>query len=233
MKLIHVFLIGGAVILPVVTYISLTSETNPDEIHNAKVSLPTYEKPILHGLAIKDDGTDGDLRENLTALGTEVARLRADVLALRADMQAQQSKLVTASKDPMPDQAKEKVTRAEIHAKEEEYLREQGEVLETGFRQQTTDPNWSVKAKKLVQDALASDKVALKDIIDLECRATMCRVELANDGNSQAPKIAEFPMKISEELPNIRVNQTNESDGSTTTVLYLSKDDFVLPNSGS
>jgi hypothetical protein len=232
MKLIRVFLIGIAVILPVVIYVSLIRETNPDEIHNAKVSSPLYEKPMLHGLAVKDDTKDGDLRENLTALGKEVAHLRADVTALRADMQTQQSKLATSSKNPVQDQVKVVQNLAEMRAEEEEHIQEQGEVLETGFRQQTTDPNWSTKAKSLIQGALASDKVASKDIIDIECRASMCRVELANDGNNKAPKIAEFPMKISEELPNIMVNQTNESDGTSTTILYLSRDDFILPNSG-
>ena len=89
--------------------------------------------------------------------------------------------------------------------------------------------DWSVKAKSLVQEALASDKAASSDIVDIECRTTMCRVELANDGNKQAPKVAEIPKKIGEELPNVLVNQTNESDGSTTTVLYLSKDEFFCP----
>jgi hypothetical protein len=58
-------------------------------------------------------------------------------------------------------------------------------------------------------------------------------VELANDANGEEVKLSDFPMKISEELPNILVNQTKESDGSTTTVLYLSKDDLISPNSGS
>jgi hypothetical protein len=230
MKLIRVFLIGSAVILPVVTYVSLIRETNPDEIHNAKISSPLYEKPMLHELAVKD----GDLKEDLTALGKEVARLRADVAALRVDMQTQQSKFSTSSKNPAPDTdtAKDKQAIIDMRAKEDEQIQKQGEVLETGFRQQTTDPNWSAKAKSLIQDALANDKVASKDIIDIECRTNMCKVELANDGNNQAPKIAEFPMKISQELPNIMVNQTTESDGSSTTVLYLSRDDITLQNSG-
>jgi hypothetical protein len=232
MKLIHVFLVGSAVILPMVTYVSLTSETN-HEIHNAKVTSSIYERPIPHGVAVKDDTKDGDLKENLTALGKEVARLRADVLALRAGLQAQQSKLARSSKHSVQDQAKDIQTLTKMRAKEEERIQEQGEVLEAGFRGQTTDPNWSAKTKKLIQNALASDKVAVKDIIDVECRSSMCRVELANEGTNQAPKIAEFPMKISEELPNIMVNQTDESDGSSTTILYLSSDDFILPNSGS
>jgi hypothetical protein len=57
----------------------------------------------------------------------------------------------------------------------------------------------------------------------------MCRVELANDANSEGLKIEEFPMKVGQELPNIMANQVKESDGSTTTVLYLSKDGFALP----
>ena len=233
MKLSHVFLIGSAVIIPAVAYVSLTSEVNPDGNHSAKISSPIVEKPIVHGLAVKDDARDGEFRENLTALGKEVSQLRAELTALRAELQAGGTALAHPADVVKQDSAKEMQALTEMRTKEEERIQKQGEALEAGFRQQTTDPDWSIKAKSLIQDALASDKVESKDIVDVECRASMCRVELANDANSKAPRIAEFPMKISEELPNILVNQTNESDGSTTTVLYLSKDDFVLPNSGS
>jgi hypothetical protein len=233
MKLFHVFLIGSAVIVPAVTYVALTSETNQAEIHSAKLSLPIGEKLAVHGLAVKDDTKDGEFRESLTALGKEVSQLRADLTALRAELQTKHLAQVSSAKVSEQDAAKDAQALTEIRVKEEERLQKQGEALEAGFRQQTTDPDWSTKAKGLIQEALASDKVDSKNIIDVECRTSMCRVELANDTNSNAPRIAEFPMKISEELPNILVNQTNESDGSTTTVLYLSKDDFVLPNSGS
>ena len=233
MKLNPVFLVCGTVIILAVAYVSLTSESKLSGIRSAKIASPTIEKPIARGLAVKDGNEDSELGENLTdltELGEEVAHLRAEVAALRLDMQTHQAKSATSAKNLVPDNPQ---ALAEMRAKEDEYVQKQGEVLEVGFRQQIIDPEWSANAKNLVQEALISDKVAAKDIIDVECRATMCRVELANDANHQAPRIAEFPMKISEELPNILVNQSNESDGSTTTVLYLSKDDFVLPNTGS
>lgn len=234
MKLFHVFLIGSAVIVPAVTYVALTSETNQAEIHSTRLSSPIVEKPTVHGIAVKDDTKDGEFRESLTALGKEVSQLRADLTSLRAELQTNHLAQVSSAKvAEQDDAAKDAQALTEIRVKEEERLQKQGEALEAGFRQQTTDPDWSTKAKGLIQEALAGDKVDSKNIIDVECRTSMCRVELANDTNSNAPRIAEFPMKISEELPNILVNQTNESDGSTTTVLYLSKDDFVLPNSGS
>ncbi|MEQ1739222.1 MAG: hypothetical protein ABL884_04895 [Methyloglobulus sp.] len=232
MKLFHVFLIGSAVIVPAVTYVALTSETNQAEIHSAKLSSPIDEKPAVHGIAVKDDTKDGEFRESLTALGKEVSQLRADLTSLRAELQTKHLAQVSSTKVSEQDAATDTQALTEIRVKEEERLQKQGEALEAGFRQQTTDPDWSTKAKGLIQQALASDKVDSKNIIDVECRTSMCRVELANDTNSNAPRIAEFPMKISEELPNILVNQTDESDGSTTTILYLSKDDFVLPNSG-
>ncbi|MEQ1484830.1 hypothetical protein [Methyloglobulus sp.] len=232
MKLFHVFLIGSAVIVPAVTYVALTSETNQAEIHSTKLSSPIVEKLTVHGLAVKDDTKDGEFRESLTALGKEVSQLRADLTSLRAELQTKHLAQVSSAKVSEQDAATDAQALTEIRVKEEERLQKQGEALEAGFRQQTTDPDWSTKAKGLIQQALASDKVDSKNIIDVECRTSMCRVELANDTNSNAPRIAEFPMKISEELPNILVNQTDESDGSTTTILYLSKDDFVLPNSG-
>jgi hypothetical protein len=231
MKLINVFLIGSAVILPVVAYIALTSEPKPGEVHNDKLVSPSNEKPKVHGSALKDEATEGELRVNLTALGKEVAQLRADLTKLRTELHTKQGQSADPAKVTIQDPVKEAEVLAEMRKKDEEHQQQQGEALEVGFRQQTIDPNWSVNAKSLVQEALASDNIASKDIIGVECRTSMCRVELANGANSQAPRITQLPMKISEELPNILVNQTNESDGSTTTVLYLSKEEVASSDS--
>jgi hypothetical protein len=227
MKLIHAVLISGAVIVPAIVYVSLSDNTLTSSIR------PSVEhgKPIAHRLALED--SDVNLGESLAALRKEVAGLKADVLALQSAKQTQQLRLDAVSQHAVSNPVKPQLAREQILAKEKERLRVRGEQLETGFRQQTTDPAWSARAKTLVLDALASDKVASKDIIDIECRTSKCRVELANDANGEEVKLSDFPMKISEELPNILVNQTKESDGSTTTVLYLSKDDLISPNSGS
>ncbi len=221
MKLIYVFLIGGAVALSTGIYLSLNSETKQDGIQNSGAPLSANEKPELHGIAAKED-----LKENVAALGNEVSRLRAEILALRSDMQAQKA---ASNKTPVQEQPNAQQNLTEMHAKEDNRIKKQGEVLEAGFQQQTTDPIWSEKTKNLVHDALANDNVTSKDIVDVECRNSMCRVELANDANSEGLKIEEFPMKIGQELPHIMANQVKESDGSTTTVLYLSKDGFALP----
>ena len=226
MKLNHAIIIGSALIVPAIVYISLSDKNLSDG--NIRPSAE-HERPIVHGLAVKD--SDVNLRESLDSLRKEVASLRADVLVLQANRHEQQLKLEAASLNAVTTQVKPKLAREQVLAQNKERLRKQGELLETGFRQQTTDPRWSEQAKTLVQEALASDKIAAKDIIDIECRVSMCRVELAND-NVDEPKLSDFPMKISEEMPNIMASQAQESDGSTTTILYLSKDNLASPNSG-
>lgn len=230
MKLVHAIIIGSVLTVPAIVYVSLSDKT----LSNSNIKLSAeHERPIVHGLAVKD--SDVNLKESLDALRKEVASLRADVSVLQANKQEQLKLEVAskevASKNAVPNQVKPKLDREQVLTENKERLRKQGELLETGFRQQTTDPKWSEQAKTLVQEALASDKIAAKDIIDIDCRVSMCRVELAND-NGDEPKLSDFPMKISEEMPNIMANQTQESDGSTTTILYLSKDNLASPNSG-
>jgi hypothetical protein len=226
-RLIHAFLIGSALMVSAIIYVSPSDKT----LSNSIRSSTEHRKPIVHGFALEN--SDDNLGESLAALRQEVASLKADVLVLQTARQTQQLRLDAVSQHAVSNPVKPLLAREQILAKEKERLRVRGEQLETGFRQQTTDPAWSARAKTLVLDALASDKVASKDIIDIECRTSKCRVELANDANGEEVKLSDFPMKISEELPNILVNQIKESDGSTTTVLYLSKDDLISPNSGS
>jgi len=221
MKLIYLFLISGAIALSAGFYFSLDGETGHDGVQNPRAQLSVYEKPINQDRVAKDEIND-DKSKNMTVLSDEVSQLRAEVLALRADIKKSSQKTLTQG---LP---KDLETIHEMHAKEDNPTK-QLEVLEAGFQQQTTDPVWSEKTKNLVQDGLFKDNLAAKDIINVDCRNSMCRVELANNIDSDGLKLEELPMKIGAELPNILANQIKENDGSTTTVLYLSKDTFVLP----
>jgi hypothetical protein len=221
MKLIYVFLISGAIALTAGFYMLLDDKASHDAVRNSRAQLSVYEKPINQG-RVTENAVNDDKGKNITALSDEVSQLRADVLALRADLKK------SSQKTPTQGLPKDLETIHEMHAKEDDPTKNL-EVLEAGFQQQTTDPVWSEKTKNLVQDGLFKDNLTAEDIIDVDCRNSMCRVELANNKDSDGLRLEELPMKIGAELPNIVANQIKEKDGSTSTVLYLSRDTLILP----
>jgi hypothetical protein len=225
MKLIYLSSIGGVMALSAFIYISLNSDIRQEEARNSVEPLLISEKTGVHEVVSKDGGYE-DQGENIALLRKEISSLRNEFQSLRADMQAQKSAHKTTS--PL-GQSNDEQHLAQTNEKENNNAKKQEEAIEVHFKQQTVDPVWSEKTKSLVQDALVSDHVTSKDIVDVECRNSMCRVELANDANSEGLNIEEFPMKVDEELPNIRASHTKTSDGSIATVLYLSKEGFVFP----
>lgn len=224
MKIFHATFIGGIVILLGVLFFTLA--TTEKRIQSTELSSFDQDN-VVHSVANKNVETQ--LQENVSALSDEVVHLKVELLALRNELKGQRNTKKMLSDRGQPEVQK---TLTELHAQVDKQINQQSDALEAGFREQTIDPNWSEKAKNLVQSALLSDKTTdSKDLVGLECRNTMCRLELASDdlNDKGGLNMDEFPMKIGGEFPNIRASHIKESDGSTTTVFYLSKDEFNLP----
>lgn len=232
MKLKYILVLSSGVIIPALFFLSSQDFIDEDA---KSYALPSNNESAIQKFAAKEGSLMRDTRidgmkTSITNLEREIVTLRSEMSALRSVMNARSATTsdanISASANSVAiDPVKELQLRNETKAKEEQQLQNQIEQLDIGFRQQTIDPEWSTKAKSMIENALTSDKVPSKDIIGIECRATMCRLELANDDNQEAPKISQFSMLIGEELPSVRVNQSEEADGTTTTVMYLSKDD--------
>lgn len=161
------------------------------------------------------------LADDMAALGMEVARLKEEVSALREEVRGGRPGATAGHKGAEDLRAAEE---------EKKRYRERGEALESRFRQQATDPAWASKTTAVVQDALASEKIAASAVRNVECRSGMCRVEIADNG--QPPNLDLFPLKVGRELPSLLAYRTEEGGGAGTLVLYLSRDGFTLPNPG-
>ncbi len=236
MKLRHIFLIGCIAVLSVVTYRVVTMNPKESAITDnvIQASATLSENSIVHNTPDKDVGKESEMQEKLDALRKEVALLKADIAALKQDMH---SALQQTSSNAKATQATPTLTEEEQMAKEDEVYRKQAEDLETLFRQQTVDSAWSVQTKQMIQSVLANEKVDT-NAIGIECRASMCRVEIPENishGGSPrvSPKMQQFQIKIAKEFPDIMTSQIKEVDGSMTSVYYLSKEEFNLSDSSS
>lgn len=238
MKRTNFFLIGGVVVTFVATCFLMTGQINGNLISQPKTVPSGSKDRRTHELVSLNDAKEGVKDPNLTKqvndLKKEVEELKRTVVSMHSELQTLASTRqvpanTVASIDPVTEREKADALRNQ----ETERQHEQGEQLELNFREQTTDPDWAAKTKTLLHDALTSDKISTENIIDIDCRATMCRVELSNDNQHEAPKFTTFAMNIGAELPNIMVDQNTERDGSTTTVMYISKEEFALSSSSS
>ncbi len=235
MKRNHIILTGVSAGI-IALYILLNGQFK-DNLINHPLKPTVIKDDSVNELLTRNNAMDGNpnasLQNQVNLLSIEVSELKRTVTALNTELRilasTRKANVTAVSADPMAE--RQKVEEMRIQATEHQH--EQGEQLELSFHQQTTDPDWSSKTKSLIQEALTGDKVAAESIIDIDCRATMCRIELSDDDQHRMPKFSAFPLKIGQELPNIMVDQHTESDGSTTTVMYLSKDDFALPDSGN
>ena len=235
MKLSHIFLIGSAVAFSVGTYMVQTGDTK-DGIHIGGASpepSTLFEKSLSHKALGKDTSKESEMQANLDALRKEVALLKADVSILKAGLRT--ALLQTGGNTPAK-QAAAPLTEAEQIAKDEESYRKYGEALDNQFRQQAQDALWSAQTKQMLQDAFALSKIPAEAILDIDCRTTMCRVELASNTKGKSKPydmVKELPAAINTEFPEITMQQNQDPDGTSTSVLYLSKEELDLAESGN
>ena len=214
--------IGLVVLFSAAAYVYNNSQeaASPDNAPNR--SSAVTDTPAFHELASKDGSLDvamtaeHGVQQRLTALNEEIVMLKTEMLAVKSAVQTlSQAGNTTA---PALTPAEERQQTADLRAQDAENLKQRNNQLETDFRKQRTDPSWSSQTRNLIRTALEEENIAGADIIGIECRSTMCRVELAVTNSEQMSKAAMVSAKVGPELPNVMVNQ-----GHDGAVFYFSK----------
>ncbi|WP_394751851.1 hypothetical protein [Crenothrix sp.] len=221
MNIFKIILITTAVNLPLSVYVSTliskpAAVQTPIQIHSSTVeNIPLISK----------NSEDHQQNDEMVLLKTDVQALKLQLASLKNQIQS--SPKTKASNAIKHDNTIARNDEAML-AEEQKHFAVEGAALESAFRQQTVNAKWSAETIDLIGKGLASDKIGASSMISLECRSDTCRLELANNGKNQPPDFVEFPQQIAGELSNLMVSQTESSDSST--VFYLSKEEFVLPN---
>lgn len=226
MNLVRIVLITTVINVPLSVYVS-TFIAKPDKTqgHVQAVSVAKVSGPAVMIKAIDDTQE----KEDVATLSADVNSLKVELAGLREEIRRiVSSKTNAAISGRGSDDVSVARSNEDIQAEEEKIFAAQGEALESDFRQQTIAPAWSSETEDLVRKGLLSDKISADSIVSLECRTHTCRLELADNSQNKAPDFVDFPQKVSEELPNVMMSQTESGDN--TTVFYLSKEEFVLPS---
>jgi hypothetical protein len=157
---------------------------------------------------------------DVTALRQEIASIRTELIRLRQQRPGDSAPAGVAEERPQIDAA------SRVLAQEEAAQRRQMQLaaLDAAFSSQSVNPQWSASTSSLIQNALDSDEVGHIRADRIDCRSESCRVELHGDlTGSLAKSVPILAIQVASALPAITANNVGRPDGSSTVILYLSR----------
>ncbi|NOT86109.1 MAG: hypothetical protein HOP02_15305 [Methylococcaceae bacterium] len=182
--------------------------------------------------ALQNTQTTGTVSESLSA---EVSQLKATVDALKRTQATATVALADSivSNDPpakMPTAAEMNAQMLEQKAAFNQYTAK----VDQSFRAEMPDAKWSDDITQNVKTAFASSELSDASLIGLECRTSLCKLEVSVKDPQKTQEIQRWlAYKLGDALPKfIAVPQDASAEGQTpSTVYYLSREGHDLPKS--
>ncbi|MEI2454892.1 hypothetical protein [Lysobacter firmicutimachus] len=144
----------------------------------------------------------------------ELQRMRDEIAGLRSQMVALHRSGADARADPAALRQ-----RAEAgERKHEAYL----DALRQNFRRETADPSWSPAMTSRLWNAIRADEAMREAARDVECRSTLCRVEIRDGGDARLQKqLPLWSQQFADALPRMVAQYAPGANGRGEMVLYL------------
>lgn len=113
---------------------------------------------------------------------------------------------------------------------DEEIIETKANHLEYNLTAQDVDDQWSEHTRDQFLTLLDNEQYEDSDIVSVDCRSTLCRIDIEHADNTAAEQfMEELPVHMA--WNNESFSRTETSiDGSVQTMLYFSKDGHVLSN---
>lgn len=183
--------------------------------------------------------------DKVSALGRELALLRADFAGLAGDLNEMRARLdiLSASTTMAEQEDNEQIAFGEMPTEEELGARQEAETernySQSLARMQTYEANlqaepvgtaWSTQATDNLNEALATEELSATMVENIECRDTLCRVQVAHANEEQRRQFeGTFPLSVGEVLPRAVMHTEKHEDGSSTSTVYLARDGYRFP----
>ena len=179
---------------------------------------------------------------------TEVADLRSQVALLRSDLdevQRQLRQLVqSASQTPLSAKPSGAEEPADAVVLSEQELREQEADMieaenqrslarmaagEAALQQESADGIWSIQAAEALREALANEALSGTTVQDIDCRSTLCRLQVMHDNREQQALFEhDFRFKVGQLLPRMMMHSEEQTDGTISVTIYLAREGHEL-----
>lgn len=185
---------------------------------------------------------DGDLADEVAALKPELARLSADLAALREEVHALRQTAVqsdVAEREREPDDEDENLNPE--WAAEQELEREQAMIearmqgLNAQLEAEQRDAAWASHAGTTLWQALAGQDLAGTTVAGLDCRATLCRLDLNYEDEASRNRFLQITLDryirpaITDILDAMTLHSVQNTDGSIATVIFWARAGHRLP----
>lgn len=207
---------------------SLLAPLDPEPVATVSTSEFRYADKVIN----TEDGEDKNLTDEVSDLRKAVSLLMSRVASLETRLQVQQtaqlSDMSVADQTiSLPENEPDEIVLAEREQEQwENYL----DFVETGLQQERVDRQWSSMANTEIENVLLNDELGDLSVNDIECRTTLCRIEIVHENSSSMTLFdVLLPQKLAHLLPKSVMSHIQLEDGSTKTVIYLSRDGYELP----
>lgn len=183
-----------------------------------------------------------DLRSEVALLRSDLAEVQQQLRRLARTVQSAKSQAVREDKPTGTDEtgytavsaalSEQELREQEAKAIDEDYERSVArmEAGEAALRSESTDVIWSTQAAEALLAAFQNEELSGTAVRDLECRATLCRVELAHrNPERQLAFEQQFRFKIGTILPRMTMHSEEQQDGTISATIYLAREGHDLP----
>jgi len=161
----------------------------------------------------------------LADMNTRPEEIRAQMAQLRQEQAPPAAPEQKAAADPL--------TQQEAEERAESQLRAQEATIEEMVRREPVDPAWAPTAVASITDVFHSKEVKNLHLVDVQCRTTLCRIEVAADeaGAEGTPFNQSFRKFLlhapwqSEGFGHI----APPDNSSPTAVFFLAREGYPLP----
>ncbi|MGH8593313.1 MAG: hypothetical protein ACREV3_05505 [Gammaproteobacteria bacterium] len=236
------FIMGGIVGIVALTWVV-------HNVHPAKDASPMTAGPVSRQSSeqVFSEQASSDKQgvvDDVTVLKREVALLKADLDIVRRQIKEQAahapagsdvaaSSVATDPAFPSEEAGVADSLEAETIAAEEEKreVEERMQALESSLQNEPLDSDWSPQAREQITEVFASKELAETSLEHIECRSTLCRVEVEHDDLRKRREFELwFPFKVAEILPRIAMRYVENDNGSSGTIIYLAREGHRLPD---
>ena len=217
--------IGGLAIAISIFYLGFYAYKNPVVDLQAKNDFSNELAIIKSDIsALNKASTElNELKQKIAQLESQKAKAVLQVRSQNAgeSFADQADTMEESAKDP------EKLAKEEVEQSAKKLAQ-----MNTVFLAETSDQQWAPETIHLVSRFFDSDQGAMLDVADIQCRKTLCKVELnkvdkAKGGNELA---LNFPMHVGKALSQAKYFHEQNTDGTTNITIYLTRNGHELPS---
>jgi hypothetical protein len=203
-------------------------------VHNTTAPAKRGMSSDLETLAAEVKRWQGETQSALTALRAQLARVNRaqDVTGQQLDQLAETVSRTGGEGATVParDEGAEAAALTPEQEREREAARAQAELtlMDGTLRAEQPDPAWARTAQLALQTTFHQEALPGVELVDAECRATLCRMELAVDDTIPQDSLRNLLNLAPWSAPTYV--QIDTETGAA--VMYLAREEHTLPQLG-